>query len=598
MATNGFLNNTQLDFASYKQSLKTYLSQQTQFRDYDFEGSNLSVLLDLLAYNTYHNAMYLNMIGSEMFLDTAQLRESIISHAKELNYTPRSRSASRIEVDVVASVNNSVSPTTITLPANYRISGTANNGLVYNFYTKEPVVLESSNSYSVSNVFFYEGSLKTEAFLVSSANAQFVINSSNVDISTVSVTVQKSSTEAVFTPWSRSEELFNLNANSEVFFIQGYRDFQYSITFGNGVVGKQLTPGNILLVSYLETNGVDANYTSTFSTVESVDIFPASTFSLVYSGSSYGGAYAEDNNSIRYNAIRGFTNQNRAITSEDTVSLIKANFPSIETVVAYGGEEATPKRYGKIVISAKPIGSEVLSDSLKNEIVDFLSDKTSLSVEPLIVNPEYLYLDISSRVKYNINQTTKTSSQLASNVVTAITSFNTSYLSDFGSDLRFSKLSSAIDAADVSIISNDTQVRISKRITPSPGVSYSERWSFENELYNENVRYVLPVGHEAIVESTPFVYDGYTAYIQDNGTGTLYVYALVNNITTVLNNNVGTVDYNTGLISINNLIVDSYTTDAIKIYARTENADIDTLTNKILLIDPEDITVTMTGIRI
>jgi len=598
MATNGFLNNTQLDFASYKQSLKTYLSQQTQFRDYDFEGSNLSVLLDLLAYNTYHNAMYLNMIGSEMFLDTAQLRESIISHAKELNYTPRSRSASRIEVDVVASVNNSVSPDTITLPNNYRISGTANNGLVYNFYTKEPVVLESSNSYSVSNVFFYEGSLKTEAFLVSSANAQFVINSSNVDISTVSVTVQKSSTEAVFTPWSRSEELFNLNANSEVFFIQGYRDFQYSITFGNGVVGKQLTPGNILLVSYLETNGVDANYTSTFSTVESVDIFPASTFSLVYSGSSYGGAYAEDNNSIRYNAIRGFTNQNRAITSEDTVSLIKANFPSIETVVAYGGEEATPKRYGKIVISAKPVGSEVLSDSLKNEIVDFLSDKTSLSVEPLIVNPEYLYLDISSRVKYNINQTTKTSSQLASNVVTAITSFNTSYLSDFGSDLRFSKLSSAIDAADVSIISNDTQVRISKRITPSPGVSYSERWSFENELYNENVRYVLPVGHEAIVESTPFVYDGYTAYIQDNGTGTLYVYALVNNITTVLNNNVGTVDYNTGLISINNLIVDSYTTDAIKIYARTENADIDTLTNKILLIDPEDITVTMTGIRI
>ncbi len=598
MATNGFLNNTQLDFASYKQSLKTYLSQQTQFRDYDFEGSNLSVLLDLLAYNTYHNAMYLNMIGSEMFLDTAQLRESIISHAKELNYTPRSRSSSRIEVDIVASVNNSVSPTTITLPSNYRITGTANNGLVYNFYTKEPVILESSNNYSVSNVFFYEGSLKTEAFLVSSANAQFVINSSNVDISTVSVTVQKSSTEAVFTTWSRSEELFNLNANSEVFFIQGYRDFQYSITFGNGVVGKQLTPGNILLVSYLETSGVDANYTSTFSSVESVDIFSANTFSLVYSGSSYGGAYAEDNDSIRYNAIRGFTNQNRAITAEDTISLLRANFPSIETVVAYGGEEATPKRYGKIIISAKPVGSELLSDSLKNEIVDFLSDKTSLSVEPEIVNPEYLYLDISSRVKYNINATTKTSSQLVSNVVSAITSFNTSYLSDFGSDLRFSKLSAAIDDADISIISNDTQVRISKRITPNPGISYSERWSFENELYNENVRYVLPAGHEAIVESTPFVYDGYTAYIQDNGIGTLYVYALINNITTVLNNNVGTVDYNTGLISINNLIVDSYTTDAIKIYARTENADIDTLTNKILLIDPEDINVIMTGIRI
>lgn len=597
MATNGFLNNTQLDFATYKQSLKTYLSQQTQFRDYDFEGSNLSVLLDLLTYNTYHNAMYLNMIGSEMFLDTAQLRESIISHAKELNYTPRSRSASRIEVDIVASVNNSVSPATITLPANYRISGTANNGLVYNFYTKDPVILESSNNYSVSNVFFYEGSLKTEAFLVTSANSQFVINSSNVDISTVSVTVQKSSTEAVFTTWNRSQDLFNLNANSEVFFIQGYRDFQYSITFGNGVVGKQLTPGNILLVSYLETSGVDANYTSSFSSVESVDIFPANTFSLVYTGSSYGGAYAEDNDSIRYNAIRGFTNQNRAITAEDTVSLIKANFPSVETVVAYGGEEATPKRYGKIIISAKPVGSELLSNSLKNEIVDFLSDKTSLSVEPLIVDPEYFYLDISSRVKYNVNQTTKTPSQLLSNVVTAITAFNTSYLSDFGSDLRFSKLSAAIDAADVSIISNDTQVRISKRITPTPGTNYTETWSFENQLHSENVRYVLPIGHEPIVSSSAFVYDGYTAYLQDNGNGVLEVYTTINGLSTILGT-VGSVNYDTGLISITGLNVDSYSTDSIKIYARTENADIDTLTNKILLIDAEDISVTMTGIRI
>lgn len=597
MATNGFLNNTQLDFVAYKQSLKTYLSQQTQFRDYDFEGSNLSVLLDLLAYNTYHNAMYLNMIGSEMFLDTAQLRESIISHAKELNYTPRSRSASRIEVDIVASVNNSVSPATITLPANYRISGTANNGLVYNFYTKDPVILESSNNYSVSNVFFYEGSLKTEAFLVTSANSQFVINSSNVDISTVSVTVQKSSTEAVFTTWNRSQDLFNLNANSEVFFIQGYRDFQYSITFGNGVVGKQLTPGNILLVSYLETSGVDANYTSSFSSVESVDIFPANTFSLVYTGSSYGGAYAEDNDSIRYNAIRGFTNQNRAITAEDTVSLIKANFPSVETVVAYGGEEATPKRYGKIIISAKPVGSELLSNSLKNEIVDFLSNKTSLSVEPLIVDPEYFYLDISSRVKYNVNQTTKTPSQLLSNVVTAITAFNTSYLSDFGSDLRFSKLSAAIDAADVSIISNDTQVRISKRITPTPGTNYTETWSFENQLHSENVRYVLPVGHEPIISSSAFVYDGYTAYLQDNGNGVLEVYTTINGLSTILGT-VGSVNYDTGLISITGLNVDSYSTDSIKIYARTENADIDTLTNKILLIDAEDISVTMTGIRI
>lgn len=597
MSANGFLNNTQLDFASYKQSLKTYLSQQTQFRDYDFEGSNLSVLLDLLVYNTYHNAVYLNMIGSEMFLDTAQLRESIVSHAKELNYTPRSRSASRIEVDIIASVNNSVSPDTITLPTNYRISGTANNGIVYNFYTKEPVILELSNNYSVSNVFFYEGSLKTEAFLVSSANAQFIINSSNVDISTVSVTVQKSSTEAVFTTWNRSEELFNLNANSEVFFIQGHKDFQYSITFGNGVVGKQPAPGNILLVSYLETNGVDANYTSTFSTVESVDIFPANTFSLVYSGSSYGGAYAEDNDSVRYNAIRGFTTQNRAVTAEDTVSLLKANFPSIETVIAYGGEEATPKRYGKVIISAKPVGSEILSESLKNEIVNFISDKTPMSIDPVVVDPEYLYVNVTSKVTYNINATTKTSSQIKNLVVAAVNTFNNSYLSDFGSDLRQSKLLAAIDDADVSIVSNDTQLRISKRIVPSLGTSFKTNWSFENPLYSENVRYVLPVGHEPTVYSDNFVYDGYNAFIQDDGVGSLVVYTTSDG-TTISLGTVGTVNYDTGEINITDLVVDSYDGDYIRIYAKLENSDITTITNKILLIDTGDISVSTVGTRI
>ena len=240
----------------------------------------------------------------------------------------------------------------------------------------------------------------------------------------------------------------------------------------------------------------------------------------------------------------------------------------------------------------------MLSSSIKQSILTFLEDKTPVSIEPVIVDPEYLYLDIVSRVKYNISATTKTPSQLVSNVVTAITSFNTSYLSDFGADLRFSKLSAAIDAADVSIISNDTQVRISKRITPTPLVSFSSNWSFENRLHDEDIRYVLPVGHEPIVSSTAFVYDGYTAYINDNGVGTLYIYTINNGNTTVLNNNVGTVNYETGEIKITNLIVDSYDTDSIKIYARTENADIDTLTNKILLIDNEDISVVVTGIRI
>jgi hypothetical protein len=597
MANQGFLNNTELDFAAYKQSLKTYLSQQTEFRDYDFEGSNLSVLLDLLAYNTYHNAMYLNMIGSEMFLDTAQLRDSIVSHAKELNYTPRSRAASTIDVTITALPANT--PDTITLPRYYSIRGTNDANETYTFTTNETIVLYRSNNYTFSNVSFYEGSIKTEAFVANSANNQtFTLSSNTLDVSSITVEVRNSSTDTTTVAWNKANELFGLNSNSAVFFVQGADEFKYGVSFGNGVSSKKLTAGNIVLVSYRQTAGEDGNGCGIFTSISSADGFSSNTFILTTTESSSGGSQAEDAESIRYNAIRGFTNQNRAVTAEDFISLIKANYPSLETVIAYGGEEAVPKRYGKVIISAKPVGGETLSSSLKNSVLTFLQDKTPLSIEPEIVDPEYLYLDIISRVKYNISATTKTPSQLVSNVVTAITAFNTSYLSDFGADLRFSKLSAAIDDADVSIVSNDTEVRISKRIVPTPLVSFSANWSFENQLYSENIRYVLPIGHEPIVSSSAFVYDGYTAYMQDNGTGALYIYTRSNGSTIVLNNNVGSVNYDTGEINITNLIVDSYDTDSIKIYAKTENADIDTLTNKILLIDNEDISVVVTGIRI
>jgi hypothetical protein len=597
MANQGFLTTTELDFAAYKESLKTYLSQQTEFRDYDFEGSNLSVLLDLLAYNTYHNAMYLNMIGSEMFLDTAQLRDSIVSHAKELNYTPRSRSASTIDVTITAQPANT--PDTITLPQYYSIRGTNDANETYTFSTNETIVLYRSNNYTFSNVSFHEGSIKTEAFVANSANNQtFTLSSNTLDVSSITVEVRNSSTDTTTVAWSKANELFGLNSNSAVFFVQGADEFKYGVSFGNGVSSKKLTAGNIVLVSYRQTAGEDGNGCGIFTSISSADGFSSNTFILTTTESSSGGSQAEDAESIRYNAIRGFTNQNRAVTAEDFISLIKANYPSLETVIAYGGEEAAPKRYGKVIISAKPVGGETLSSSLKNSVLTFLQDKTPLSIEPEIVDPEYLYLDIISRVKYNISATTKTPSQLVSNVVTAITAFNTSYLSDFGADLRFSKLSAAIDDADVSIVSNDTEVRISKRIVPTPLVSFSANWSFENQLYSENIRYVLPIGHEPIVSSSAFVYDGYTAYMQDNGTGALYIYTRSNGSTIVLNNNVGSVNYDTGEINITNLIVDSYDTDSIKIYAKTENADIDTLTNKILLIDNEDISVVVTGIRI
>ena len=597
MATEGFLNNTQLDFATYKASLKQYLTQQTQFQDYDFEGSNLSVLLDLLAYNTYHNAMYLNMIGSEMFLDTAQLRESIVSHAKELNYVPRSRSSSSAEVTFIASPTDD--PTTIILPAFYSISGnnTTNN---YTFSTNSAIVLSRANNYT-ANITFYEGTVRTEAFIVTAnnANSVFELSSNTVDNSSIQVQVRNSSSDLTTTTWNKMDDIYGLTANSEVFFVQAADKFKYAITFGNGVIGKKLLPGNIILVNYRETSGEDGNSISNFRANIPAYGYSANTFTLLNTESSSGGAYAESLDSIRFNAVRSFSTQNRAVTISDYVTLLKSQFPAIQTIIAYGGEQSTPKRYGKVVISAKPYDAEVFSSSVKQEILSFLSDKTPISIDPIIIDPEYLYLDVSTRVKYNVNSTILSPDEIKIIVSNSISTFSNTNLSTFSSDLRVSKLIGDIDDSDASIVSNDTKIKIIKRISPVFTVPLNASWSFENKLYSENIRYILPSGHEPIISSTPFQYNGNISYIQDNGVGNLYVYTTANGTSTnVLQNSVGSVNYTTGEIVISNLIVSSYEGDYIKIYAKLENSDVDILTNKILLIDNEDINIDVIGIRV
>jgi len=596
MANEGFLNNTQLDFLTYKNSLKQYLSQQSQFQDYDFEGSNLSVLLDLLAYNTYHNAIYLNMVGSEMFMDTAQLRESIVSHAKELNYVPRSRAAASIQATILASPPDN--PEFIVLPPYYSVTGESSSN-TYNFSTNESVVLTRETGYA-ANVVFYEGTIRTEAFVVNANNALgvFELSSNIIDTSSIQVQVRKSSSVATNSVWKKTDSVFGLSPDSEVYFVQPADDFKYAVGFGNGVLGKQLIPGNVVVVTYRETAGVEGNGVSSFRVTTPAYGYSANRFTLVPSGSSSGGSESENSESIRYNAIRSFSTQSRAVTTSDYVALLKSQFPSIQTIIAYGGEEATPKRYGKVVISAKPFGAETLSTSVKEQIIDFLSDKTPVSIDPIIIDPEYLYLGIESKVKYNVNETLNTANNIRVLVTETIGNFSEDNLSLFGSDLRVSKLFAAIDAAEPSIVSNDTRVKLIKRITPTPFVPFNADWSFENELYGEGVRYALPSGHEPTISSTPFQYDGYVCYIQDDGVGNLYVYTTeLDNRTSILQSSVGSVNYDTGEVKLSGFLVDSYLDSYIKIYAKLENADIEITTNKILIIDDEDVSIEVNGIR-
>lgn len=587
----GFLSVDELDFKTYRDNLKFFLKQQTQFKDYDFEGSNMAVMLDLLAYNTYMNGTYLNLIGSEMFMDTARLRESIVSHAKELNYTPRSRASSVAFVDIAVTGNNL--PSLMTIPKNYRIQGRAKNGQTFTFVTAEPINIGSANNHTAVEVPIYEGRVITEAF-VANSTIRYVLSSANVDISSISVNVQESQTDSSNTDWASATTLFGVSSDTPAFFVQGFSDFKYEVVFGNGIVGRRLKDGNVVRVSYRNTLGTEANGIKLFSAEQAIEGFTSISVSLSNTNpASAGGTEHESDENIRFNAPRYFASQERAITSFDYVTLVRSQFQNLEAVTAYGGEEAYPKMYGKTIISAKPIGGEYLSRSMKDQVVLFLKNKTSLSIDPVFVDPDFYHVTVTTRVTYNVNATNKTPTELISATQLAINQFNSTNLSDFGTDLRFSRLVAAIDATDPSFVSNDTEVLITKKLYPVPKKIGSYAFDFGNALDTDA---------EQIVSSSSFNYrvggTVYVSFIEDDGAGKLNVYTLDSRQQKVMLGTVGIVDYATGKVNINNMAVESLNGPSLNVSGKTRDPDIETSNNKLLLISPLDVTVSLNGIRI
>lgn len=595
MAANtnsGFLTTDELDFQAYRNALKVFLSQQPQFQDYDFDGSNLSVLLDVLAYNTYLNGTYLNLIGSEMFLDTSIIRESIVSHAKELNYTPGSKASAVAQVDISVSGNNL--PAVLTIPKNYRVTGRASNGQIFTFMTAEAINIGSANNYTANAVNVYEGRLVKETF-VANSTARYVLSSANVDINSISVMVQNSQTDTTNTVWNRATTLFGTTSESQVFFVQGYEDFKYELFFGNGLVGAGLTDGNIVRVEYRDTKGDEANGVKSFSAEQSIEGFTQVTVNLTAnSGAADGGAPHETDEDIKFNAPRYFSTQERCITPSDFVTLVGKEFPQLEAITAYGGEDNEPKMYGKAIVSAKPKGSTIMSNSLKDQILKFLRNKTSLSIDPIIVDPDFYNVTVSTEVTYNINDTTKTPTELQTAAQQAILNFNEVNLSDFGSDLRYSKLLRAIDDADESFISNDTDVLMTKKLYPILGKAASYNFTYGNRIATP--------GAGAVITSSPFGFrvgtTVYSSFIEDDALGGLTIYTIDATGQKVVLSPIGSVQYSNGKIVINSLIVENIPSgNSLKIYAKLFEADVETTNNKILLIEPEDISVTVVGIR-
>lgn len=595
---NGFLTTSELDFQNYKSSLKTFLTQQEVFKDYDFEGSNLSVILDLLAYNTYMNGVYLNMIGSEMFLDTSQLRESIVSHAKELNYTPRSRTAPVAFVDIT--VEPADNPDTITIPKYYEINGRTEDNTTFYFTTDEAIVIRANNGvYRAANVAVYEGNIIREAFIANSS-ARYLLQSANVDIQSVNVTVKDSQSATEEVKWNRETFLFGLDNTDDIYFIQGAEDHLFEVVFGNGDIGKALVDGNLVSISYRETNGDEANGVETFTAPNAIEGYTNILVTTVEPSSA--GAEHETDEEIKFNAPRYFPTQNRAVTVEDFIALTKQAFPSLEVVTAYGGEEIEPKQYGKVIVAAKPFGGTKLSTPLKTQIYNFLKERSSISIDPVIVDPEYFFAEVVTEVLYNINLTTRSARDIESLVESTIIQWGADNLAKFGSDLRYSKLIKDIDASDDAIISNNTEVRIIKHVEVDTGIPFRISFSFDNALKQDQLAVRRTTDTESTIESSQFTYNlngtDYLSKIRDDGLGNLMILSNVNGVTQIIRDRVGTINYATGELSIGELLYEDVgVDDTLEIYARTDKFDLETTANKILLIEAAHLTVTANGIR-
>lgn len=485
------LRVTELDFDTIKSNLKTFLNQQSQFTDYDFEGSGLSVLLDLLAYNTHYNAYYLNMVANESFLDTALLRDSVVSHAKTLGYTPHSTRAPIARINLTANSATSTSGT-LTLPVGFNFLSNQIDSKSYNFVVlNEATATKANSSYYFENLDIYEGQFATYSYIQNnSTNPKqiFTLQDSNIDTTTLKVVVSPSTTTTETTTYSKVTDILDVGITSEVYYLQESKGGQYQIYFGNDAVGKSLPDGAVVTVSYLVTNGTSANKANNFVTVSSVvDSLSESLTNFIVTpvSAAAGGAIRESVDDIKFASSAQFSTQNRLVTLKDYESYLKKNYPSIDSLSVWGGEDEDPPTYGKVYISLKPKDNYYISETEKQRIIDdIVSPKAIVAVGAEIRDPEYLYLVLENYVEYDKTKTSLSAESLKLAIRNAIILYNNTNLNKFDATFVLSKLQDSIDNVDLnSIKGSETVLRLQKRFEPTLGSSTTYTINFNAQLH-------------------------------------------------------------------------------------------------------------------
>jgi len=589
-AISNRLDVSELDYDGIRDNLKTYLSNQAEFSDYNFEGSGMSVLLDLLAYNTHYLAYNANMLSNELYLDSADIRKNVVALAKQLGYTPTSVSSPMAEIDVT--VNNVPTTTASITMAKGTTFTTTINQITYDFITNEDITATPTDGvYKFSNVKIFEGTSITFQYTVDSSDVdqKFIIPNNQADTTTLKVKVQNSSSDTTTNTYTKSQTLTELNSTSKVYFLQEQGDGRFEVYFGDGVLGKALEDGNIVKLEYIVTNMKQANGASSFTLGSTVGGFTDVSVTTV--SNAQGGSVAQSNNSIRFNAPLNFQSQNRAVTVKDYETLTQTFYPNAESISAYGGEDAETPVYGSVYIGIVPKSGSTLTEATKQNIVDNLKKYNVASVTPVIVTPETTSIILTSNVKYDENATTKTGDTIRSNVITSITNYSSTNLQKFEGLFRYSQLIQDIDDTDTSILSNITTLKIRKDFTPTLSSAITYQVYFRNALYNPHSGHNTSAG--GILESSGFKIQGSDEemFLNDDGQGNVRMYYLVSGVKTYENNTQGTINYTTGQITLTSLNIASIsnirgsTSTVIELTVKPNSNDVIPVRDQILQID-------------
>ena len=595
MATN--LNVTELDFDQIKKNLKNFLKQQSEFNDYDFDGSGLSVLLDVLAYNTHYNAMNAHYSLNEAFLDSAQIRGNVVTRAKLLGYIPRSILSPRATVTITVNVADvvGVKPATINLNRGTKLKSTV-DGEEYNYIVLNTQSAElSNNQYVFSNVTLVEGELRELKFRVDNdiENQKFQLSDFNADTSTLRVRVQENEESTSFDIYTKFESLKDVTSTTKVFYLQENSSEYFEVYFGDGITGLKPSNNNIVTLDYVITEGSESNGASVFTMNDSISGY--SNITVATSSNSQGGDDKETTESIRFNAPLSFASQNRAVTSDDYATIIKNSFSNIDSISTWGGEDNDPPDSGKAYISVKPITADKLTEAEKNTIkASILRGKNVVSITPEILDPSFTYLELDVFVKYNPNLTDRGPAEITSVIRDTISDYNFNNLNKFDGVFRHSQLTRTIDSADPSIQNSTVRPRMFQTISAKTDSNQNNfTLNYVEPFYQSGQSTAFILTSTAFRLNTNANEDHYIGDIPIAGSSEkrrLIVYKIVagNNITVL--NDIGEMDVSAGKLTLHSFAVNTNTD--IRLTVVPNSLDLAPSRNQLLSIDSQRVNIT------